>query len=69
MGQFYQLFYQLVNNFLVLLLCKMHFLDILNIADFFQIFGEDKNQLVSFEKPTDQFSLLIGLYLYENYID
>ena len=47
----------------------MHFLDILNIADFFQIFGEDKNQLVSFEKPTDQFSLLIGLYLYENYID
>ena len=37
----------------------MNFLDIFNIVDFFQIFVEHQNQLVLFEKPTDQFPLFI----------
>ena len=32
------LFYQFVNNFLALLLCKINFLDIFNIGDFFTFF-------------------------------
>ena len=51
--------HQFIVNFLALLLCQMNFLDIFNIVDFFQIFVEHQNQLVLFEKPTDQFPLFI----------
>ena len=47
-------FLPIVHNFLALLLCKMKFLYIFNIVDIFQIFVEHKNQLVFFEKPTDE---------------
>ena len=45
----------------------MDFFDVFNTIDFAQIFVEHKNQLVLFQKPIDQFSLLIGLYLYDRY--
>ena len=45
----------------------MNFLDIFNIVDFFQIFVERKNHLVLYKKPSDQFSLFIELYLYNEY--
>ena len=45
----------------------MNFIDIFNIVDFFLIFVEHKNQLLLFEKPTDQFSPFIGLYLCNKY--
>ena len=45
----------------------MDFPDIFNIVNFLKIFVENKNQLVLFEKLTDHFSLLIGMYLYNKY--